>query len=286
MTFEFHRFHFRFRALDAIHFPVGGTTNLVRGMFGALLRRTAPADAYLRLFEPGAALGASPSGFADWPRPFVIRAAHLDGVDIDVAGSFFFDIHCFDVRQPALAHFRAALAELASTGIGPGRGRAELLTAEALDLDDIPAEPDVPLAVSLVPEMGTLQRIAVRFVSPTELKIAGELATQPEFPVLLARLRDRISTLRALYGAGAFDIDFRAMGERASQVRLARCELLWEHRTRRSSRTGQEHPLSGFTGDAEYEGEIAEFLPWLRAARWVGVGRQTVWGKGDMRVLE
>ena len=33
------------------------------------------------------------------------------------------------------------------------------------------------------------------------------------------------------------------------------------------------------------QGDLAEFLPWLRAARWVGVGRQTVWGKGDVRVL-
>jgi hypothetical protein len=45
------------------------------------------------------------------------------------------------------------------------------------------------------------------------------------------------------------------------------------------------HPLGGFTGSAEYEGDLAEFLPWLRAARWVGVGRQTVWGKGDVRVV-
>ena len=37
--------------------------------------------------------------------------------------------------------------------------------------------------------------------------------------------------------------------------------------------------------EAEYAGHLAEFLPWLRAARWVGVGRQTVWGKGDVRVL-
>jgi CRISPR/Cas system endoribonuclease Cas6 (RAMP superfamily) len=44
------------------------------------------------------------------------------------------------------------------------------------------------------------------------------------------------------------------------------------------------HSLGGFTGEAEYEGELAEFLPWLRAARWVGVGRQTVWGKGEVRV--
>ena len=45
------------------------------------------------------------------------------------------------------------------------------------------------------------------------------------------------------------------------------------------------HPIGGFTGTAEYVGDLAEFLPWLRAARWVGVGRQTVWGKGDVRVL-
>jgi len=44
------------------------------------------------------------------------------------------------------------------------------------------------------------------------------------------------------------------------------------------------HSLGGFTGEAEYEGDLAEFLPWLRAARWVGVGRQTVWGKGELRV--
>ena len=49
---------------------------------------------------------------------------------------------------------------------------------------------------------------------------------------------------------------------------------------RRSSRTGQVHPIGGFVGEADYEGELSEFVPFLRAAKWVGVGRQTVWGKG------
>jgi hypothetical protein len=82
------------------------------------------------------------------------------------------------------------------------------------------------------------------------------------------------------------EIDFRAMGERADAVRLVRCDLAWENVERKSGRTGQVHPLGGFLGEVAYEGELAEFMPWLRAARWVGVGRQTVWGKGDMRVLD
>jgi CRISPR/Cas system endoribonuclease Cas6 (RAMP superfamily) len=66
---------------------------------------------------------------------------------------------------------------------------------------------------------------------------------------------------------------------------MPRCDLTWEQVKRRSGRTGQVHSIGGFTGEADYEGELAEFLPWLRAARWVGVGRQTVWGKGDVRVV-
>jgi hypothetical protein len=27
---------------------------------------------------------------------------------------------------------------------------------------------------------------------------------------------------------------------------------------------------------------LAEFVPFLRAARWTGVGRQTVWGNGEI----
>ena len=48
--------------------------------------------------------------------------------------------------------------------------------------------------------------------------------------------------------------------------------------------TGQHHPLEGFTGEAEYSGSLDDFLPYLRAAQWTGVGRQTVWGKGELSV--
>ncbi|MGB9605238.1 MAG: CRISPR system precrRNA processing endoribonuclease RAMP protein Cas6, partial [Bryobacteraceae bacterium] len=39
-----------------------------------------------------------------------------------------------------------------------------------------------------------------------------------------------------------------------------------------------------FTGEVEYEGDVAEFVPYLEAAQWTGVGRQTVWGKGELAV--
>ena len=46
------------------------------------------------------------------------------------------------------------------------------------------------------------------------------------------------------------------MGERAAAVRMTRCELQRTEVDRLSSRTGQRHPLGGFVGEAEYEGEL------------------------------
>jgi hypothetical protein len=43
--------------------------------------------------------------------------------------------------------------------------------------------------------------------------------------------------------------------------------------------------LGGFVGDAEYEGELGEFMAYLLAGKWTGVGRQTVWGKGELEAL-
>ena len=161
---------------------------------------------------------------------------------------------------------------------------------EQLNLDDGADEVGRPplvlnLAPDLDPDAATVERVRVRFLTPTELKSGGALTKRPEFAVLFGRLRDRVSTLRALYGAGALEVDFRELGERAARICMGHCQLQWEKVERKSGRTGQTHPLGGFTGEAEYEGSLGEFLPWLRAARWVGVGRQTVWGKGDVRVI-
>jgi CRISPR-associated endoribonuclease Cas6 len=100
--------------------------------------------------------------------------------------------------------------------------------------------------------------------------------------VLLARARDRVSTLRSLYGAGPLEIDFRELAERARLVKTVRCELRRVAVERRSSRTGQRHGIGGFIGSAEYEGDLAEFLPFLEAAHWTGVGRHCTWGNGEI----
>ncbi len=136
------------------------------------------------------------------------------------------------------------------------------------------------VVLDLSPPAERVEKVRVEFLTPTELKGGEGL----EFGVLFARLRDRISSLRALYGPGPLDIDFRAMGDRAKRVRTVFSDVQDVNRTRISRRTGQRHPISGLIGVVEYEGDLAEFLPYLKAGAWTGVGRQTVWGKGELQI--
>lgn len=179
-------------------------------------------------------------------------------------------MHFFYPRRGDVDCFARSFAELAREGLGPGRGRAELDRVE-------PIVRNPPLALGFDP--APARGVRVVFRTPTELKSSG-VASTPEFATLFARIRDRISTLRALYGPGSLPIDHRELGERAARISMTRSEFRPVRAERRSSRTRESHSIGGFVGWAEYEGELGEFVPYLEAAHWTGVGRHTVWGNG------
>jgi CRISPR-associated endoribonuclease Cas6 len=252
-TFELFALRFHFLAPAPVHFPEGETANLFRGQFGKILYRRDPV-AYARLFEPVRDAGV-PSGLRDPPRPFVLRVRHLEGATLE---RFQVGLNVFETNHPEIVD---AMEEL-----GRESFRAELVRVEGQDVLRLPLAATRPA-----------RRVRVHFLSPTELKNAG----RPEFGPLFSRIRDRIGALRMLYGPGPLEIDFKAMGERARAIRMTRCDV---RHTEVNRSTGQRHPLGGFTGIAEYEGDLTEFIPYLEIAGYTGVGRQTVWGKGEISI--
>ena len=128
------------------------------------------------------------------------------------------------------------------------------------------------------------QRMTIRFLTPTFLRADGEVVRRPEFHHVFKRLRDRISALSVFFGDGALELDFRAIGERAEKARTVSAQIDWVERFRTSSKTRQRHELSGFVGEASYEGELREFLPWLALGELLHVGKHTAWGNGWVRL--
>ena len=259
-----------FVARDYLYLPPGKESNIFRGALGSALRKISEAE-YTRIFDPRWNTG--PSGYADAPRPFVLRSPSRDG-EIAPGQSFACDLFLFDTLPSTRSILCDAFTLAAATGLGPTKAKAELTSFET-------REPARKFPLFGAPGSGTLR---LRFATPTQLKGSGGVLAEPQFPVLIHRLAERIRALGRLYQNWPADWDGAEPLNIAESVNLTRWEWTRTDVFRRSARNGQQHSIGGFTGWAEYTGPLAAFLPLLEIGRWTGVGRQTVWGNGEIRI--
>ena len=124
-----------------------------------------------------------------------------------------------------------------------------------------------------------IHQVTIQFMTPTLLRAGGEVSRRPEFHHLFKRLRDRINALNIFFGGGPVDATFGTRRTRRESANIS-STIQWIDRFRTSSKTKQRHELSGFIGEATYEGEVGEFLPWLALGELVHVGKHTAWGNG------
>jgi hypothetical protein len=134
------------------------------------------------------------------------------------------------------------------------------------------------------------QRLTICFLTPTYLKFKEQAVLEPDFHHLFKRVRDRLNAVCTFYGPGPIDADFKALGERAEQVRTVKADVRWLERSRHSSKTGQRHELSGFVGKCTYDlspvpsALFPALLTWILCGELLHAGRHTAWGNGLYRV--
>ena len=291
---------FVLQAKDAVHFPAGKATNIIRGALGYALRRTAGPDLYSHIFE-GETGGARPSGYQEAPRPFVLRWNDWGDMTYQRGQQFAVRLHVFDSSTDVLAELIQAFAILGPEGLGQERARVELVrirqplgeAGRSIDLwRSGAADVDEPRCISVpLGSCDAPRRIKVTYDSPTEIKEGGRVLKQIPFAPLFLRAHERVLFFVRHYAMenpeqieAAIREESDAIIDDARQIRTVHETLGRVELSRYSTNTGQTHPLSGFYGESEFEGDFTRLWNWLKAAEWTGVGRQTVWGKGAIRV--
>lgn len=306
MIFQYLPLRFGFVALTPVSFGRWLPGNAIRSALGASLRQAeCVADCrngtechggdecpYSLLFDPKLEMG--PSGMRHPPRPFVIRARALAGKSIPGGEWFEFGINLFELQRPATEWLIDAFSRWKDDDQGPARSRVLL---ESVELERPSGERQLlfadgalvcgkrePVSLSLE-KIGALNanRIVVHFTSPTEWKEKGAIVESPSFGVLMRRIGERVNALSTIYGNGPLSVDWERFNKAAEGVRTTYARGNHAAVKRTSRKTGS-HPIGGFVGEIAYEGELSAFVPWLRVAEVTGVGRQTVWGKGEIRV--
>lgn len=239
------------------------------------------------------------SNYADIPQPFILATPDTPAAGFEAGDRFILRLVLVGSAAQHIPLFLMSLKNLADEGMGPARAAFEIVEVRSHH----PRLPDEVVYQRANARVRPVQRffrakdlmvdgdesrnaLRLRFVTPAEIKDSGQVVNRPDFGPWFRRLRDRTNALAVFFGSGAFDIDFKGLGDLANDVRLTEHRTDFGSRQRSSSRTGQTHPLAGFSGEATYEGEtLAAFMPFVRLAEWVSVGKHATFGQGRVEAV-
>ncbi|MBM4289801.1 MAG: CRISPR system precrRNA processing endoribonuclease RAMP protein Cas6, partial [Deltaproteobacteria bacterium] len=96
----------------------------------------------------------------------------------------------------------------------------------------------------------------------------------------------RLATLNQHYGGGEPPLDYRGLVARAQAVAITNSSLRWFDWERYSNRQDKAMFMGGMVGAITYQGNLAEFLPLLRYAEKVHLGKATTFGLGKIKIEE
>jgi CRISPR-associated endoribonuclease Cas6 len=285
----------------------------IRGGFGTAFRRLVCVDLrldcavcelhyacpYTKVFNPFVSPDAERlSKNQNIPRPFVVKPPLTTQTRYLPGEPLRFEFVAVGEAINYLPYFIVAFRELAEGGFGLNRARCTLSSIEALtpqgkattiyeSTDGIVRPPREHLTWSMLAEHAVtlkgLREITIQFLTPTTLKAEGAVVTVPQFHHLIKRLRDRANALAYFYGGEALDLDFKAFGQHAEQVKAVETSSRWLERSRRT-RQGEQQNLSGFVGEVTYRGDLEPFIPLLLLGEYIHVGKNAAFGNGWYRL--
>lgn len=314
--FSLHHLRFHLEPRGVLQMPALNKGNVIRGGFGSTFRRLVchsncrdPESCDLRfvcphtaVFHPFVPEGSEKiSRNRDIPRPFVLKPP-LETKETYLRDErLSFDLVVVGKAKDYLPYFIVTFKELSHAGLGRGRTACELSSVEAIPAHGEPATVYSSSDNMVRPPRDTIRwpdllsnggpqknvrKIKLKFLTPTALKVDGRLVERPVFSHVLKRLRDRVNALSYFYCGQGLDIDFKAFGDMADKVVTIEDRTCWVNSARYSKRRDVEHDLSGFIGEASFEGELEPFIPYLSLGEYLHVGKNAVFGSGWFRIEE
>ena len=300
--------------------PVGETRlpafkgSMFRGAFGRALRATVcamgpgqPCEScslrgpcvYTRIFETFVDGNPSPflEGLETSPRPYVFEPLS-EAEDLDAGDLLESDLLLFGSAADLQAYAVLALSRMAPKGFGRDRhpfalDRVSVASPSGswtLVLDSSAGvasrSPVAPLVLAPIVEHPSPDRLTLRFVTPTRIQRQRHLQDHLSFRQLAFQMLRRVLEIAHFHVPGAeVSWDFQDFLRQADDVRVVGADLRWEELSRYSNRQRRKHPLGGFVGEMELEGPLEPFLPLLRTAEVLHVGKGATSGLGRIKLL-
>ena len=234
--------------------------------------------------------------YASVPHPFVLRLQpqpqpQPPPQDVARGASHALDIVLIGRAETHAALVAAAFGQAGQNGVGSNRGRLRLsnVATERVPLASPPI--DNPAPASTVTVNSTLNvTLKVTLTTPLRMLRDGKLVSPEQFAPgdWLFALAKRMSLLGAMHEAAATApgaVEFPALKQALSGIRMTDARLRWHDWTRMSSRQNRAIEMGGIVGSFCLDADaIAPFLALLQWGEWGHVGKGTSMGLGGYRL--
>lgn len=296
------RYRFQFRMQGELILPEYAGS-LLRGQFGAALRRTACMTGaktcddcpllrtcpYPAIFDTPAPGTHALQKFSQVPNPYVIEPPAFGTRCVPAGGVLEFGLVLVGRALDQLPLIAYALQRAFGRGVGSKRV-AGVLEAIVWEQEGAPVpvwdgdggriaahEPRL-----CVPDLTPMKRASLRIVTPMRLQSQGHPLGPDEVTPrrLLTALMRRASLLFEMHaGMPGVAGDAPLLARRAERLEHARA-LQWRDWTRYSSRQQAEMTLGGVVGEWTLEGDMGALAGWLWLGQWLHAGKNATMGMG------
>ncbi len=289
--------------------------SLLRGAFGHALRRAMCTEGpgqecsgcelragclYTRCFEtfvedrPGPFL----KGVKESPRPYIFEP-RTSRRHFSAGDPLEFDLLLLGQAVDLQALVLLALERMARRGLGKAHHPFELRRVSYQGPDGAWHEgyrrgsqawarhvPSLPASSPPVPAQPSPERLRLRFTTPLRLMRNRSLIQHfPHFRSLVHRMLRRTLDIAHFHVPGAVvDWSFRHLLDRAAAVTIENQDLRVHTLYRYSNRQQRRHSFQGLVGGLTLRGDLGPFLPLLRTAEVIHVGKAATFGLGKVEV--
>ncbi|MFQ5771365.1 MAG: CRISPR system precrRNA processing endoribonuclease RAMP protein Cas6 [bacterium] len=307
---DFAKFRFTLEALETLYLPeYKGST--LRGGFGHSFRKVVctmgpiPCETcllhlkcpYPQFFETPV-VGEPPPfmrGVKTGPQPFVVEPPLETKRVYQKEEVLAFGLVLIGRAVEFLPYFIYTFDQLGIMGIGRSKGKFKLMEVTSLtpechtiyngDSKTLTADYSVMSTESCDTKKETIDRVTLKFLTPTRIKVNGHLIMEMPFRELVLTLLRRLHTLAHLHmPASVYEWQWRAILESAADVVIAQKNLHWCDWERYSNRQKTRMKLGGFLGEITYKGNLTDWLPLLTVGEFVHVGKGATFGLGKYEV--
>ena len=310
--FKFAKFRFYLHPLEKIYLPRYKGSAL-RGGFGNIFKKTVCMNnrrecnecmlqakcVYSYIFEtplPQNLLEKSKFKIKRPPHPYVFEPPISSQIEYAPGEELIFNLILIGRGIEYLPYFIFIFEEMGKKGLGKGRGKYELARVDNVEgeiiyesgkLSDnfqVKSFQDI-INECNIPESKNYQQVKINFLTPVRIVLRGDLSTKFDFNLFITNLIRRISWLSIVHCNEELEFDYKRFIANTDGVKTKERNIKWYDWERYSSRQDIRMKLGGFMGNITFEGDLEDFLPFIKLGEYIHIGKQTSFGLGKYEIV-